>query len=103
MEDYLAPGSSPHGFITISFAMSDALLRDKAARWRRLQSVRYSARRQFGYGSGVAPGSGATPAGNMPPEHVRKIVRDHGDMSNRKFRYDKRVYLGAVKYVPSNI
>jgi pre-mRNA-processing factor 8 len=23
-----------------------------------------------------------------------------GDMSNRKFRHDKRVYLGALKYMP---
>ena len=30
----------------------------------------------------------------MPPEHVRKIIRDHGDMSHKKFRNDKRVYLG---------
>ena len=30
----------------------------------------------------------------MPPEHVRKIIRDHGDMTHRKFRHDKRVYLG---------
>jgi hypothetical protein len=36
----------------------------------------------------------------MPPEHLRKIIRDHGDMSSRKFRHDKRVYLGALKYVP---
>ena len=36
----------------------------------------------------------------MPPEHVRKIIRDHGDMSAKKFRHDKRVYLGALKYVP---
>lgn len=33
---------------------------------------------------------------DMPPEHVRKIVRDHGDMSSRKYRHDKRVYLGLV-------
>lgn len=33
-------------------------------------------------------------------EHVRKIIRDHGDMTNRKFRHDKRVYLGALKYMP---
>ena len=33
-------------------------------------------------------------------EHVRKIIRDHGDMSSRKFRHDKRVYLGALKFVP---
>jgi pre-mRNA-processing factor 8 len=36
----------------------------------------------------------------MPAEHVRKIIKDHGDMSNRKFRNDKRVHLGALKYVP---
>ena len=34
----------------------------------------------------------------MPVEHLRKIVKDHGDMSSRKFRNDKRVYLGALKY-----
>ena len=31
---------------------------------------------------------------------MRKIVKDHGDMSSKKFRHDKRVYLGALKYVP---
>ena len=33
----------------------------------------------------------------MPPEHVRKIVKDHGDMTSKKFRHDKRVYLGGKK------
>lgn len=37
---------------------------------------------------------------DLPPEHIRKIIKDHGDMSNRKFRNDKRVHLGALKYVP---
>lgn len=36
----------------------------------------------------------------MPPEALRKIISDHGDMSSRKFRQDKRVYLGALKYLP---
>ena len=36
----------------------------------------------------------------MPVEHLRKIVKDHGDRSSRKFRNDKRVYLGALKYAP---
>ncbi len=27
-------------------------------------------------------------------------LQDHGDMSSRKFRHDKRVYLGALKFVP---
>ena len=33
-------------------------------------------------------------------EHVRKIIKDHGDMSSKKYRHDKRVYLGALKYMP---
>ena len=36
----------------------------------------------------------------MPPEHLRKIVKDHGDMTARKFERDRRIYLGALKYVP---
>ena len=37
----------------------------------------------------------------MPPEHVRKIIKDHGDMaSNKKYQTDSRAYLGALKYVP---
>ena len=31
---------------------------------------------------------------------MRKIIRDHGDMTSRKYRHDKRVYLGALKYMP---
>ena len=40
---------------------------------------------------------------DMPPEHIRKIIRDHGDMSSRKYRHDKRVYLGSLKYMPHAI
>lgn len=36
----------------------------------------------------------------MPPEHVRKIMRDHGDMSTKQFLHDKRVYLRALTFVP---
>ncbi len=36
----------------------------------------------------------------MPPEHLRKIITDHGDMTNKRYKADKRVYLGALKYVP---
>ncbi|KAL0204935.1 hypothetical protein P9112_000242 [Eukaryota sp. TZLM1-RC] len=36
----------------------------------------------------------------MPPEHLRKIFQDHGDMSDKKFAADRRAYLGALKYVP---
>ncbi len=69
-----------------------AALAEKAKKWAKLNSKRYSEKRKFGY---VEPQKE-----NMPAEHVRKIVKDHGDMTNRKFRHDKRVYLGALKYVP---
>lgn len=36
----------------------------------------------------------------MPPEHLRKIVKDIGDVSQKKFSSDKRSYLGALKFMP---
>ena len=47
---------------------------------------RYSEKRKFAF---VEPQKD-----DMPPEHVRKIIRDHGDMTSRKYHHDKRVYLG---------
>ena len=31
---------------------------------------------------------------------VYYYYRDHGDMSSKKYRHDKRVYLGALKFIP---
>lgn len=72
--------------------MSDERLDEKARRWQQLQGKRYSDKRRFGFSD--------IQKEDMPAEHVRKIIRDHGDMTNRKFRHDKRVYLGALKYMP---
>lgn len=37
----------------------------------------------------------------LPPEHVRKILKDHGDMTvNKKYATDSRAYLGALRYLP---
>lgn len=67
-------------------------MKEKAKKWQQLQSKRYSEKRKFGF---VEPQKE-----EMPPEHVRKIIRDHGDMTSKKYRHDKRVYLGALKYMP---
>ena len=72
--------------------MTEEKLQDKARKWQQLQTKRYSEKRKFGFVDSQKE--------DMPPEHVRKIIRDHGDMTNRKFRHDKRVYLGALKYMP---
>jgi len=67
-------------------------LEQRARKWQKLNNKRYGTRRKFGYVH--------TQKEDMPPEHVRKIIKDHGDMTSKKFRHDKRVYLGALKYVP---
>ena len=67
-------------------------LREKSRKWLQMQKKKYSNKRSFGY---VQPEKE-----DMPPEHLRKIIRDHGDMTSRKYRHDKRVYLGALKYIP---
>ncbi|KAI3935633.1 hypothetical protein MKW98_022641 [Papaver atlanticum] len=65
----------------------------KARKWMQLNSKRYGDKRKFGFVE--------TQKEDMPPEHVGKVIRDHGDMSSsKKYRQDKRVYLGALKFIP---
>lgn len=67
----------------------------KARKWRTSQKRKFNEKRKAGGGGGIDFGKA-----DLPPEHIRKIMKDHGDMSNRKFRNDKRVHLGALKYIP---
>jgi pre-mRNA-processing factor 8 len=71
---------------------AEAALKEKARKWQQMNGKKYGEKRKFGYVDSVKD--------DMPPEHVRKIIKDHGDMTSKKFRHDKRVYLGALKYVP---
>ncbi|PVU94407.1 hypothetical protein BB561_002578, partial [Smittium simulii] len=73
----------------------DKEIQDKAKKWIQLNSRKYSEKRRFGFVD--------QEKAMMPPEHLRKIIKDHGDMTSRKFRLDKRVYLGALKYIPHAI
>ena len=68
-----------------------AAMEEKARKWAKHEKKRFGAKKKFGYVEGSSL---------MPAEHLRKIIKDHGDMSSRKFRHDKRVYLGALKFVP---
>uniref|UniRef100_A0A0N5BA01 MPN domain-containing protein n=1 Tax=Strongyloides papillosus TaxID=174720 RepID=A0A0N5BA01_STREA len=88
--DHNYHGSSHHSTIRENY------LSEKSAKWKQLQSKRYSEKRKF---ASVYDGVKE----EMPPEHVRKIIRDHGDMTSKKYRSDKRVYLGALKYMPHAI
>ena len=73
------------------------LLQERRRQWQHLQKKRFSHKNQTNNTSAHSRKE------DMPPEHVRKIVKDHGDMTNKKFRHDKRVYLGALKYMPHAI
>lgn len=72
--------------------ITEEKLQEKAQKWHQLQTKRYADKRKFGFVDAQKE--------DMPPEHIRKIIRDHGDMTSRKYRHDKRVYLGALKYMP---
>ncbi|KAF4372333.1 hypothetical protein F8388_027006 [Cannabis sativa] len=86
------PAAQPSYTVLPSPAEAEAKLEEKARKWQQLNSKRYSDKRKFGFVE--------TQKEDMPPEHVRKIIRDHGDMSSKKYRHDKRVYLGALKFIP---
>eukprot|EP01080_Neovahlkampfia_damariscottae_P009220 gene9221-1307_t len=64
----------------------------KGKKWEQINTKKFVSKRKVGYQE--------TLKSDMPPENLRRIVKDHGDLSNKKFRNDKRVYLGALKYMP---
>lgn len=86
------PPGHPANKAAMAPVMTEDKLQEKARKWQQLQSKRYAEKRKFGFVDAQKE--------DMPPEHLRKIIRDHGDMSSRKYRHDKRVYLGALKYMP---
>ncbi|KAK5997469.1 Pre-mRNA-splicing factor spp42 [Cladobotryum mycophilum] len=64
----------------------------KKKEWLRNQRNRFGEKRKAGFVQ--------TQKADMPPEHLRKIVRDIGDVSQKKYTNDKRSYLGALKFMP---
>lgn len=64
----------------------------KKKEWLRFQRNRFGEKRKGGFVE--------TQKADMPPEHLRKIVKDIGDVSQKKFSSDKRSYLGALKFMP---
>ncbi|PPJ56722.1 hypothetical protein CBER1_11176 [Cercospora berteroae] len=78
----LAPPKDPHA----------EKLQQKKQKWLRQQRQRFAEKRRGGFVE--------TQKADMPPEHLRKIVKDIGDVSQKKFSADKRSYLGALKFMP---
>ena len=75
----------------------EKILNAKSKQWRQFNTKKFSAqvkKSRFNQNGEKDP---------LPPEVLRKIIKDHGDMSSKKFKQDKSVYLGALKYVPHAI
>ncbi|KAK3494308.1 pre-mRNA processing splicing factor 8 [Neurospora hispaniola] len=85
------PAPPPPGF----FPPTDphvAKFAQKKKEWLRTQRNRFGEKRKGGFVE--------TEKADMPPEHLRKIVKDIGDVSQKKYTSDKRSYLGALKFMP---
>eukprot|EP00892_Ulva_mutabilis_P008605 jgi/Ulvmu1/6116/UM027_0094.1 len=86
------PPFPPAGPAAPSPADVAALMQEKAKKWATLSKRKWSSKQKAG--------AATTQKEHLAEEIVRKIVKDHGDMTSRKFRHDKRVYLGALKFAP---
>ncbi|OJJ03570.1 hypothetical protein ASPVEDRAFT_85014 [Aspergillus versicolor CBS 583.65] len=80
------PGYQPPADPTV------AKFAQKKTEWLRTQRNRFGEKRKGGFVE--------SQKADMPPEHLRKIVRDIGDVSQKKFTNEKRSYLGALKFMP---
>ncbi|KAL9088513.1 MAG: hypothetical protein Q9159_003079 [Coniocarpon cinnabarinum] len=86
------PPPPPPGYQESPPDPQDAKLQQKKREWLKLQKQRFGEKRKGGFVESQKT--------DMPPEHLRKIVRDIGDVSQKKFSSDKRSYLGALKFMP---
>lgn len=76
-----------------SVTIGTSELEARAKQWTQIQKKRFRASKHT-----------ITPTKvEMPPEHLRKIIRDHGDLSSRTVAADKRSHLGSLKYMPHAI
>ena len=74
--------------------LSERLLQEKSRKWQALCTKNYTRPAK----SRVRP-----PKPSQPVEVVRRIVKDHGDLSGKKWKHDKKIHLGALKYLPHAI
>lgn len=72
-------------------------LQSRKKRWLQLQKNRYTVK------SSKTKGFVTPSKPDMPPEHLRKIMIDHGDLSSKKVASDKVSHLGSLKYMPHAI
>lgn len=96
-----APPPPPPGFKNHRRGTSSnqtKALDDRKKKWLEFQKHRFGAKDKITRATFVH-----SARVEMPPEVLRKIINDQGDLSSRKFNYEKRSILGALKYLPHAI
>ena len=71
----------------------DQTIRDRILEWKSLRKKHFQLDK-------VRSSSKVGQQGEMPPGHIRQIIKAHADMSHPKFAGQKRLYIGALKYAP---
>ena len=97
----MIPPPPPPGMMQIN--NNTISLEEKSKRWNTLQKKRYTHRHRLTSSQKGGSSGGHPPKSALPPEHLRKILSNHGDMSAKRYNHEKRIYLGALKYIPHSI
>lgn len=75
----------------------------RKANWLQTQKLRFRDSAVKQRKSGQNGGLVKPTKSELPPEHLRKIMINHGDLSSNKVASDKRAHLGSLKYMPHAI
>jgi pre-mRNA-processing factor 8 len=87
------PGFDGDGVRDASAATPEQLERRRA--WLKLNKQRHNVRDTFK--------AATTAKAPLPPEYLRKIIRDHGNMTDPKYKDHRRLYIGALRFMPHAI
>ena len=79
---------SSNANILSSQILSEKNLEEKSKRWSQFMTKKFAPKRKFGYVE-----SGKEP---LPCEVLRKIIKDHGDMSSKKFKQEHKLKMAIL-------
>ena len=65
----------------------DSKFEERQRRWTQSQKQKFAKQRRHGFIE--------TQKADLPPEHLRQIMRMHGDMSSKKYRHGKCLYASS--------
>lgn len=72
----------------------------KRIQLRKEKSEKYARQKRHAFSEKRRAAGQSTQKVDMPSHHLRKIIKDIGDVSHKKYSNDKRSYLGALKFMP---